>query len=84
MSITHHSTITVHGKPYRAVLEEGLHNWSAYVPALPGLAVTGGNREETKARLREGIAFHLEGLERQQQRRGLAPAQRAAERSYGR
>jgi predicted RNase H-like HicB family nuclease len=72
---THRSIIRVDGAAYQAVLEEGPRNWSAHVPALPGLVVTGAGREELKARLREAIAFHLEGLER---RRTGTDSRRAA------
>jgi len=37
-------------------------NFSAYSPDLPGVAATGGTREECEAQMREAIAFHVEGL----------------------
>ncbi len=48
---------------YAVVLERGDHNWSAYVPNLPGCIATGKTREETLAVLREAIAFHIEGMQ---------------------
>jgi predicted RNase H-like HicB family nuclease len=38
--------------------------FSAYSPDLPGCAATGATREEVQTEMREAIAFHLEGLER--------------------
>jgi predicted RNase H-like HicB family nuclease len=43
-------------KEYTVLFERGERNWSAYVPDLPGC-------EETEQRIREAIAFHIEGLE---------------------
>ncbi len=37
-------------------------NFSAYVPDLPGCVATGDTLDEAEAQIREGIAFHLEGL----------------------
>jgi predicted RNase H-like HicB family nuclease len=42
--------------------ERGGRNWSAYVPDLPGCVAIGKTREETEYRIREAIAFHIEGL----------------------
>jgi predicted RNase H-like HicB family nuclease len=49
-------------KEYTVLYERGERNWSAYVPDLPGCVATGATREETEQRLREAIAFHMEGL----------------------
>jgi predicted RNase H-like HicB family nuclease len=49
--------VRVGGRAYRVVLEQGPGNWSAYVPALPGLAATGADRAAIKAHLQEAIAF---------------------------
>lgn len=46
---------------YERPLREG-GNWSAYVPDLRGLAVTGDTRAECEALMAEGIPFHIEGL----------------------
>ncbi len=46
------------------VFEKTGTGYSAYVPALPGLAVTGATLEEAIGELRTGIPFHLEGMAR--------------------
>ena len=47
---------------YAVIIEAGERNYSAYVPDLPGCIATGKTVEEVKQLIREGIAFHLEGL----------------------
>ena len=47
---------------YAIVIERAASNFSAYVPDLPGCVATGNTREEAAERIREAIAFHLEGL----------------------
>ena len=47
---------------YLVIIERAPHNFAAYSPDLPGCVATGRTREETLARMREAIAFHLEGL----------------------
>lgn len=47
---------------WTVIIEHGPTSWGAYVPALPGLGVTGDTRAEAEELIREGIAFHLEGL----------------------
>lgn len=47
---------------WSVVYERTATGWSAYVPALPGLGVTGETRPEAERLIREGIPFHLEGL----------------------
>ena len=47
---------------YAAVFEKTSIGWSAYVPDLPGLGVAAATIEEAEALIREGIAFHIEGL----------------------
>jgi predicted RNase H-like HicB family nuclease len=49
-------------KEYAAVFEKTATGWSAYCPDLPGLGVAGSTYEATEALLREGIAFHIEGM----------------------
>ncbi len=49
-------------KQYAAVFEKTSTGWSAYVPDLPGLGVAGKTYVETEQLIREGIAFHIEGL----------------------
>ena len=50
---------------YAVVFEKTPHNYSAYVPDLPGCVATGGSREQIERRIREAIALHLEGLRRE-------------------
>jgi len=47
---------------YAIVIEKAEHNYSAYVPDLPGCVATGVSPEEVEAEIREAIEFHLEGL----------------------
>lgn len=49
-------------KQYLVVVERAASNFSAYSPDLPGCIAVGDSREETLARMREAIAFHLDGL----------------------
>jgi predicted RNase H-like HicB family nuclease len=49
-------------KEYAAVFARTSTGWSAYVPDLPGLGVTGATYDATEELLREGIAFHIEGM----------------------
>lgn len=47
---------------YAVVIEKTPLNYSAYVPDLPGCVATGVSREDVTRRIREAIAFHLEGM----------------------
>jgi predicted RNase H-like HicB family nuclease len=47
---------------FAVVTEEAEGNFSAHVPDLPGCVATGETREVVLARIRDAIAFHLEGL----------------------
>lgn len=47
---------------YAVVIEKAKHNYSGYVPDLPGCVATGATEDEVRRRLREAIAFHLEGM----------------------
>jgi predicted RNase H-like HicB family nuclease len=49
-------------REYAAVFEKKHTGWSAYCPDLPGLGVAASTYEATEQLLREGIAFHIEGL----------------------
>ena len=49
-------------KKYAIVVERARRNYAAYVPDLPGCVATGKTREETERRMREAIAFHIEGM----------------------
>ena len=39
--------------------------FSAYSPDVPGCVATGLTEEETRANMREAIAFHIDGLKRE-------------------
>jgi len=48
---------------YAIVIEgDGLSNYSAYAPDLPGVAATGDTLDEAEAAMREAVEFHIEGL----------------------
>ena len=47
---------------YAIVIERAEHNYSAYVPDLPGCIATAKSAEETRRVMREAIEFHIEGL----------------------
>jgi predicted RNase H-like HicB family nuclease len=49
---------------YLVVIEHEGDSWGAYCPDLPGLGVAGDSQAEVERLIREGIAFHLEGLRR--------------------
>ena len=44
------------------IIEQGNHNYGAYVPDLPGCIATGKTVEEVKANMREAIRMHLQGM----------------------
>lgn len=44
------------------VIEPTATGFSAFVPDLPGCAVTGGTREGVEREIREAIEFHVTGL----------------------
>jgi predicted RNase H-like HicB family nuclease len=44
------------------IIEQGSHNYSAYVPDLPGCIATGKTLEEVKANMREAIRMHIQGM----------------------
>ncbi len=47
---------------YLIIIEPGEHNYSAYVPDLPGCITTGATYEEVQKNMREAIALHLRGM----------------------
>ena len=49
-------------KQYLVVVERAVANYSAYSPDLPGCVATGATPEETRRRMQEAIAMHLQGL----------------------
>ena len=50
---------------YAVVYEKADNNYAAYVPDLPGCVATGKTRDVVERRIREAIAFHIEGLREQ-------------------
>jgi predicted RNase H-like HicB family nuclease len=49
-------------KRYAVVIEKAKRNYAAYVPDLPGCVSTGRTRAVVERRIREAIAFHIEGM----------------------
>jgi len=47
---------------YAVVIEKANHNYSAYVPDLPGCVATGPTVAATENEIREAIRFHIDGL----------------------
>ena len=47
---------------YAVLIEKGSHNYSAYLPDVPGCVATGTTLEEVKQQMQEALEFHLEGL----------------------
>ena len=63
---------------YAVVVEQTPHNFSAYVPDLPGCIATGGTVAEVELEIREAIAFHLEGMKQD----GLAAPEPSSQVEY--
>ena len=47
---------------FLVIIEQGIHNYSAYVPDLPGCIATGRTLDEVKKNMREAIELHLQGM----------------------
>ncbi len=47
---------------YAVVIEKASHNYSAYVPDLPGCIATGGSVAEVQEAIRQAIELHLSGM----------------------
>ncbi|MEO8953221.1 MAG: type II toxin-antitoxin system HicB family antitoxin [Ktedonobacteraceae bacterium] len=47
---------------YLIIIEKGEHNYSAYVPDLPGCITTGATYEEVQRNMHEAITLHLRGM----------------------
>ena len=47
---------------YAMIIETGQHNYSAYLPDLPGCIATGKTIEEVRQRMREAIELHIAGM----------------------
>jgi predicted RNase H-like HicB family nuclease len=50
-------------KKYGFVIEHGEHNFSAYVPDLPGCITTGRTVEEIECNIREAMELHSRDCE---------------------
>ena len=48
---------------YAVIIERAEHNYSAYVPDLPGCVAAGDTVAETLRSIGEAIEFHLEGMQ---------------------
>ena len=49
-------------RKYLVVYEVGSNNLSGFLPDVPGVISTAATLEEMRLRMREAVAFHLEGL----------------------
>ena len=47
---------------YLIAIEKANHNYSAYLPGVPGCIATGKTIEETKKNITEALAMHVQGL----------------------
>lgn len=47
---------------YAVVIERAGHNYSAYVPDLPGCVATGDTADAAEREIGSAIRFHLDGL----------------------
>jgi predicted RNase H-like HicB family nuclease len=47
---------------YAIVIEKASHNYSAYLPDLPGCISTGRTLDEVRRNIQEAIELHLEGM----------------------
>ena len=54
--------MTTSAKKYLVIIEPSRTGYGAYVPDLPGCVASGDTLERVEQNIREGIAFHLEGL----------------------
>ncbi|MDI6632624.1 MAG: type II toxin-antitoxin system HicB family antitoxin [Bacillota bacterium] len=66
------------GYRFLVVIEKADGNYSAYSPDLPGCVATGATPEETKQRMAEAIALHIQGLRED----GLAVPEPSASADY--
>lgn len=49
---------------YAIVIEKAEHNYSAYVPDLPGCISTAKTLSEIRRLMKEGIEFHIDSMVR--------------------
>jgi predicted RNase H-like HicB family nuclease len=50
-------------KKVSVILEKADNNYSAFIPELEGCVATGATIQDTKRKLLEAVAFHIEGME---------------------
>ena len=50
---------------YGVVIEKAKRNYSAYVPDLPGCAVTARTMKGISREIRKAVRFHIQGLKRE-------------------
>jgi len=55
---------------YAIIIEKGKKSYGAYVPDLPGCVAVGKTKTEVLRLIKEAIAYHLEGM----QKEGLSPS----------
>ena len=49
---------------YAVVFEKTPNNYGAYAPDVPGCVSTGETWDEMRAKIREALSFHVEGMTR--------------------
>ncbi len=49
-------------KSFVVVIEKAEHNYSAYLPDVPGCVSTGDSIEETLQNIKDALEFHLESM----------------------
>ncbi len=47
---------------FAVVVEKAAHNYSAYVPDLPGCVATGDTIEQVEIEIQKAIALHVAGM----------------------
>lgn len=47
-------------KEFVVIYEQGVNNWSAYAPDIPGCVAAGDTREETERLFQEALELHFE------------------------
>lgn len=47
---------------WTVVYEKTATGWSAFVPALPGVAAAGATHQQTEELITEAVALHLHGM----------------------
>lgn len=63
---------------YLIVIEKTNHNYSAYLPDIPGCIATGKTMEEVKKNIAGALAMHLQGLDKD----GLSSPEPKAKADY--